>query len=454
MSMLNNMNVIQASEDARINESAFLQLHALKKEMGSKFDVNKPYYLMKHGAGSTSNAEKEVRNALASLGVNERGADALVNKIGSEILRFKVYEADEDRVGGFSYAECEKIHNSMFKNSQEFKNALISGVPFTFGINTANIKIPQPEVTSFDFLSGYELGVPTGNTLFGAAEVLSAIDFKGTPTDISNGSTTLGAAAWGGQQTVAEYRTIGMSISELQSFIGGSVGGYAGDNLIQSVYGKGLEVAKRKMQTTIMRDFYKGLEKAVDESGNYLVPTYQLSDISSDITNNSLTNLFSTSAGLGDFITKIVQAVNAPRNKFLETNQRMLSRIVAHTSFAPAFNRNIPTLGLSGNTTGQTTAGGLSLKDALQGVSLYYGGDVCGSESPDEEDLRMLFVADPSIDGYKSDEYGWAWIVIALAPTIMATYSGAGFQNQMFLTKYSLPKVVLPNCAFFLQSSK
>lgn len=455
MSVLNNMNVIQASEDARINESAFLQLHALKKEMGSKFDVNKPYFLMKYGAGSTANAEKEVRNAMSDLGVKESLQNVMVDKLGRDILRFKVMEADEGKLGGFTYKKCQEAHDKMFKGSaQEFKNSLIDGVPFTFGINTVNVRMPQPEVTSYDFLSGYELGVPTGNTLFGASEVINTISFKGSPTDITNGATTLGAAAWGGNQELSPYKVTGISIAELQSFVDSTASGYAGDNLIQTVFGKGLEVAKRKMQNAIMRDFYAGLESAVDSSGNSLVPTYKLSDITDGaITDTSLTKLFSTSAGLGDFITKVVQAVNAPQNSWLDTNQRMLSRIVAHTSFAPAFERNIPTLGLSGDTTGQTTAGGMSLKDALKGVDVYFGGDICASSNPAEDDLRMLFVSDPSINGYKSDEYGFAWIVIALAPTIMATYSGAGFQNQMFLTRYTTPVVNLANSAFFLKGN-
>lgn len=452
--MSNNLagyNVIQASEDTRINESAFLQLHAIKNSMereGKTFDPNKPYYLERATGGSTANAEKEIRNSLAEYGIVGQNQEKIVTLIGQDVMRFRAKPSDEERLGGFTYNLAKAHHEKIFKNAQEFKNSLIDGVPFTFGINMANLRVPMPEMNTFDFLSALELGTPTGHTLFGASEVLTLLDFGGEPTNITNGATTMGMASYGGEQVAVNYKVLGMSISQLESLVTNTTGGYAGDNLIQQNYGLGLEIAKAKMKTTLMRDFYNGLANA--KNGNTpLVPTYTMSAIDNSFANKSLTDVFSSSGGIGDFITKIIPAVIAPNNPYLETNQAMLSRMVMHTSFKGVWDNNVATFELTGNTQGQTFAGGFSLQTLLKNVKVTFGGDITPMSNPDPLDLRILLVADPFSE-WQSPQYGSFFIVVALAPTIMATYGGAGFTNQMLLTKYSLPEVNVAKRAMFL----
>lgn len=448
---LTGHNIIQASEDARINESAFLQLHAIKNAMereGKTFDPNKPYYLERVMGGSTANAEKEIRNSLNDFGITERGEENIVNIIGRDIMRFRAKPSDEEKLGGFTYNNTKAMHEKMFESKEAFRNSLLDGIPFTFGINMANLRVPMPEITTYDFLSRLELGTPTGNTLFGASEVLTLLNFEGEPTNITNGATTLGQAAYGGEQRAVNYKVIGMSIAEIESLVSGTTGGYAGDNLIQQNYGLGLEIAKAKMKTALMRDFYYHLSQAKD-GNTFLVPTYTMKDIDASFANKTLTNVFSSTGGIGDFITKIIPAVVAPGNDFLETNQAMLSRIVMHTSFKAVWDNNVATLNLTGNTQGQTFAGGMNLQTLLNNVNVTFGGDISAVTNPDPLDLRMLFVADP-FSQYQAPQYGFCFVVVALAPTIMATYGGAGFTNQMLLTKYSLPEVNVAKRAMFL----
>lgn len=444
-------NVIQASEDARINESAFLQLHSIKNSMereGKTFDPNKPYYLERVMGGSTANAEKEIRNSLEDFGIVERGQDNIVNILGRDIMRFKAKPSDEEKLGGFTYNTTKAMHEKMFESKEAFRNSLLDGVPFTFGINMANLRVPMPEISTYDFLSRLELGTPTGNTLFGASEVLTQLSFDGEPTNITNGATTLGHASYGGEQLAVNYKVIGMSIAEMESITLSNGTGYAGDNLIQQNYGLGLEIAKAKMKNALMRDFYHHLSQA-KEGNNFLVPTYTMKDIDNSFANKSLTDVFSTTGGVGEFITKIIPAVVAPNNKFLETNQAKLSRIVMHTSFKAVWDNNIATLNLTGQTNGQTFAGGLNLQSLLNNVNVTFGGDISAVTNPDPLDLRMLFVADPFAE-YQAPQYGFCFVVVALAPTIMATYGGAGFTNQMLLSKYSLPEVNVAKRAMFL----
>lgn len=448
---INGHNIIQASEDGRINESAFLQLHEIKNSMereGKTFDPNKPYYLEKTTGGSLSNAEKEIRNSLKEFGIVDKGQENIIGIIGRDVMRFKAKPATEDKLGGFTYNNTKAMHDKMFESTQAFKNSLLNGVPFTFGINMANFGVQMPEISTYDFLSRMELGMPTGNTLFGSSETLTMLDFGGDPTNITNGSTTLGQATYGGETKVVNYRVLGMSIAEIESMVSGTANGYAGDNLIQQNYALGIEIAKAKMKTALMRDFYNQLANAKD-GANFLVPTYTMNDIDSSFANKSLTDVFGSASGVGNFVTKIIPALIAPNNPFLETNQAMLSRMVMHTSFKAVWENNVATLELAGQTQGQTFAGGFSLQTLLKNVDVTFGGDISPVTNPTPLDLRILCVADP-FDGYKEFPYGFCFIVVALAPTIMATYGGAGFTNQMLVTKYSLPEVKFAKRAMFL----
>lgn len=455
--MSNNLSgyqIIQASEDSRINMSAFLQLHEIKNSMereGKTFNPNKPYYLEKV-SGSMTSAEREICNSLDNFNIVDKGRSNMLELIGRDVMRYKAMPSDEFKLGGFTYNNTKKFFDKTFSSTEAFTNSMLEGVPFTFGINMSNIRMPMPEMNTFDFLSNLELGMPTGNTLFGSAEVLTMLDFGGTPTNITNGATTQGQASWGGGQRIVNYKVLGFGLSQLENMIN-STGGYAGDNLIQQNYGRGLEIAKAKMKTAIMRDFYNSLATLKDGNKN-LVPTYTMKDIDNSFANKTLTQVFSTASGVGDFLTKIIPAVTAPSNNFLETNQAQLSRMVMHTSFKPAWENAIVTLGLSGQTQGQTFAGGLNMQDVLKNVKVTFGGDIVHTPDPSPLDLRMLLVADPSMDGHKSSEYGFCFIVVALAPTIMATYGGAGFTNQMLITKYSLPEVSVAKRAMFLMGEQ
>lgn len=151
---------------------------------------------------------------------------------------------------------------------------------------------------------------------------------------------------------------------------------------------------------------------------------------------------------MGKFITQILPQVLAPANKFLETNQRSLSRIIAHTSMEGAFRDVIPTLEMT-NGTGSTYGGrGIGLGEMLKDRRLAFGGDII--PTPDS-DLRMLLIADPTDPAMNISDYNWSYMAIALAPTIMATYQGVGLANQIMVSKFSDPKVVFPKSAMFLQ---
>lgn len=452
MENLNAHNIIQASEDSRVNMSAYLQLEAIKNSMereGKTFDPNKSFYLERATGGSVANAEGEIRNSLELHNIKDGNQEKMVSLIGRDIMRFKAMPSDENKLGGFTYNNSKAFFDKAMSNPQEFQNSMLTGVPFTFGINMGNIGMPMPEISSYDFLSSLELGMPTGNTLFGASEVLTLLDTAGEPTNITNGSTTLGQASFSGSQKVMNYKVVGFGLSQLDTMISGTAGGYAGDNLIQQSFGRYLEIAKAKVKTHLMRDFYNSLATAKD-GNKFLVPSYTMNDIDNSFANKSLTEVFSSTAGVGEFITKIIPAVLAPSNKFLDTNQAQLSRMVMHTSFKAVWENSLATYALTGQTQGQTFAGGLNLQEALKNVSVTFGGDISPVTQPEPLDLRILLVADPSFDGYKVFDYGFCAVVIALAPTIMATYGGAGFTNQMLVTKYSTPEVKVANRAMFL----
>ena len=452
MENLNAHNIIQASEDSRVNMSAYLQLEAIKNSMereGKTFDPNKSFYLERATGGSVANAEGEIRNSLELHNIKDGNQEKMVSLIGRDIMRFKAMPSDENKLGGFTYNNSKAFFDKAMSNPQEFQNSMLTGVPFTFGINMGNIGMPMPEISSYDFLSSLELGMPTGNTLFGASEVLTLLDTAGEPTNITNGSTTLGQASFSGSQKVMNYKVVGFGLSQLDTMISGTAGGYAGDNLIQQSFGRYLEIAKAKVKTHLMRDFYNSLATAKD-GNKFLVPSYTMNDIDNSFANKSLTEVFSTTAGVGEFITKIIPAVLAPSNSFLDTNQAQLSRMVMHTSFKAVWENSLATYAMTGQTQGQTFAGGLNLQEALKNVSVTFGGDISPVTQPEPLDLRILLVADPSFDGYKVFDYGFCAVVIALAPTIMATYGGAGFTNQMLVTKYSTPEVKVANRAMFL----
>ncbi len=452
MENLNAHNIIQASEDSRVNMSAYLQLEAIKNSMereGKTFDPNKSFYLERATGGSVANAEGEIRNSLELHNIKDGNQEKMVSLIGRDIMRFKAMPSDENKLGGFTYNNSKAFFDKAMSNPQEFQNSMLTGVPFTFGINMGNIGMPMPEISSYDFLSSLELGMPTGNTLFGASEVLTLLDTAGEPTNITNGSTTLGQASFSGSQKVMNYKVVGFGLSQLDTMISGTAGGYAGDNLIQQSFGRYLEIAKAKVKTHLMRDFYNSLATAKD-GNKFLVPSYTMNDIDNSFANKSLTEVFSSTAGVGEFITKIIPAVLAPSNKFLDTNQAQLSRMVMHTSFKAVWENSLATYALTGQTQGQTFAGGLNLQEALKNVNVTFGGDISPVTQPEPLDLRILLVADPSFDGYKVFDYGFCAVVIALAPTIMATYGGAGFTNQMLVTKYSTPEVKVANRAMFL----
>lgn len=444
--------IIQASEDGRVNESVYLQLEHLKNSMereGKTFDENKPFYLERVGANAPATAEGEIRNSLNELGIKGHNQEKMLHIIGHDTMKYKVRPSDENRLGGFTYAQTKKFHDKIFNSPQEFKNSMIDGLPFTFGANMTNIRVQMPEMSSYDFLSNLELGSPTGTTLFGSSEVLTMLEFGGEPSNITNGSTSVGTASYSGTQAVAPYKVVGMNLAQLNTMVDNHSAGFAGDTLIQQVYGRGLDVAKMKIKTQLMRDFYSTLESAKDTAGNFLVPTYQLQDIDNTITQN-VSQLFSKSSGIGDFLTKIIPAIVAPANKFLETQQASLSRIVLHTSFEAVWRNSVATYGLTGGTTGQTYAG-INIQEVLKNIQVFFGGDICHTSNPAPEDIRVLCMADPTNPDYKSSEFGAIWMVVALAPTIVTSYAGLGFSDQILLTRYTQPNVSIAKRAMFIQ---
>lgn len=443
---LNSYKVIQASKDARLNLSAFLQLDEMKNK-DKNFNINQPFYLERVGGGSTTRANKAIMNSLARNGFNEDNAEKVANKIGDLDL-FVAIQADADRLGGFTWANTKPIFDKLCNSqtAQEFKNSLISGLPFTFGIST-NIRVQMPERSTFDALNFNDLETPSGSTLFSAGEVITMLGFNGQPTDITNGATMIGNSSIVGQNDTLMYKTFGMNMAEIENVVGVTSGNFSMTNLIQSYYGKSLLLAEAVMKTSIMRNYYDVLASAKDEGGNPIVPTYNLSDLDATIT-FKLKDVASSSANMGKFITQILPQVLAPANKFLETNQRSLSRIIAHTSMEGAFRDVIPTLEMT-NGTGSTYGGrGISLGEMLKDRRLAFGGDII--PTPDS-DLRMLLIADPTDPAMNISDYNWSYMAIALAPTIMATYQGVGLANQIMVSKFSDPKVVFPKSAMFLQ---
>lgn len=450
---LHNFNAIQASEDPRVNLSAFLQLEHLKQEGNSGFSVDKPFFLHKTqgDGGRTANV---VRNSIVSamdkMGISKSAQFVILNSLG-DTMQFAVRPSTDTEVGGFSYNDCKRIAERMIESKQGFQNSLVDGLPFTYGVSGLNFNLPMPIKPSYEFLGSLDFAAPATSTLFSVGEVLNLLDINGAPTDMTNGATSIGQASFGGSQVIAPYKTLGIGLAQLESSVSASGNGFAGDALIQQIYGYGLEIIKKNLLGAVMREIYAGLDNAMDGTTK-LVPTYTLNDVAG-ITGKTLTDLFSTNAGLGDFITKVISAVNAPNNEFLETFQRKLTRIVAHTMFEPAFSRTVPTFGFTGNTQGQVPSA-MSLKDALNDVSVTFGGDICPTNTPNEEDLRLLFVADPSDSSMARAEHGFMRVVVALAPTIIANYSGAGFVNQTLITRFTQPEVMLPKCAFFLKATK
>ena len=456
MNNLNNYDTIQASEDPRVLLYAHL-IATEHKNRNSGFTDTKPFYLSKYKGGAVHNGKEKVRNSLKELThntISEARIDKILKFLGDEIMRFDIKESDYNHLGGFNIADSSRVFNSMIEagnDTRKVANSLTASMPFTFGINTSNTAIQQYEKSTFDFLSEYELGVPTGSTLFNAGEILNIIEFGGDVTNITNGATTLGSASYNGEHTIAEYKTIGIAISDLISMIANSGSGFAGDNLIQSVFPQAMQTAKAKVLTTIMRDYYAGIADQSKGAGNF-VPTYQLTDFDGGFASTSLTDVFSKSSKLGEFLTKVIPALTAPNNKFLETNQAMLSRIVMPTSFAGAWDRTPATYAFTGNTTGQASASGITLKDALPSVKAFFGGDI--NKTTYNASDRILCVADPNFAEFQSQLFGrFSWMVLALSPTLMANSTNLGFQDQALVARYTLPKVLLPKRACFITGS-
>lgn len=438
--------VIQASKDARVNLSAFLQLDEIKNSEGDKFDINQPYYLDRVCGGSNLNGAVAIKNSLERAGLDNYNAQAIVNRIG-DLDRFVVTKADEARLGGFTWANTKPIFDKLMnaKSAQEVRNSLIEGLPFTFGISTS-IRAQMPEKSTFDFLNDNDLETPSGSTLFSSSEIITMLGFNGQPTDITNGATTIGNSSIVGSNDTLMYRVFGMNMVEMESNIQ-SNGNFAITNLIQAYYGKALVLAEAIMKTSIMRNYYKALSEAKWADGTPCVPTYELKDLVNGIT-YSLKDVASSSEKMGEFLTKIIPAVLAPQNKFLETNQRSLSRIVAHTSMEGAFRKVIPTLSFNAGT-GQAYAGnGIDFETMAKDKKLAFGGDIIPNL---EADLRMLMIADPTDPSMDITDHNWSYMSIALAPTIMATYQGVGLANQIMVSKFSDPKVVFPKSAMFLK---
>lgn len=452
---LQALNVVIGSSDTKFNECAYYQLEQIKKQQGSKFNPNKSYYLARATGGSGANAQEAIYNSVKEMVCKNEKPDTqenemiktVMNSIGEDVMRFQIKEADSVYLGGFTYNNTKKIHDKVFENAESFQNSFNGGVPFTFGANMTNLRVQMPMATSFDLLGNYDLGSPTGNSLFGASEVLTTLSYDGSVSNITNGATTLGQSSYKGEQHILNYKVAGIGITEPTAIISGFNTGYAGDNILMSNLARAIKIAEAKIKVQIMRDFYNTL--AADTEN---VKTIKMSDIDSSL-NTTLTKLLSTASGAGEFATKVIRGLIAPSNSYLETNQRSLSRAVIHTSMNAVW-KSFLTYALSGGTTGQTWAGDLRLDSTMKNLKTFYGGDIVDVDAPSDIDLRMLFIADPDIEGMKDSEYGSLMTVIALAPTIMATYGGIGFTNQVMVSKYSLPKVLIPKGAVFVVGEK
>lgn len=444
------MNAIQASEDPRVNLCAFLQLENLKRTKPKEFSNSKPYFLLAPNGGSAvREVNKAIKNSLDAMGIGESAGEHLRGLMG-DLNRFQIRECSAVESGGFTYDNTKRIVDSLMDEKKEFRNSFIEGLPFTYGVSAANYNIAMPIRPSYSFLSNLDFATPASSTLFSSGEVLNLIEIGGTATDITNGATSMGQVSYGGKQVLAPYKTIGVGLSQLETMVRSTSSGFAGDALIQNIYGYALEIKKQELLAGIMRDVYATLESAID-GAEAVVPTRTLAQVA-NITGTSLSKLFGSSEGVGAFISKVLPALNAPSNPYLETNQRKLSRIVAHTSFEAGFERIVPTFGFTGNTTGQVPAHA-SLIEALKGVAVTFGGDIVASNNPAEADLRLLLVADPSEQGYVRPEHGFMRVVIALAPTILASYNGAGFTNQALVARFSKPEVMVKKCAMFLKGN-
>ena len=454
MATLSNYNAIQASEDPRVNLSAFLQLHDLKLKGDKDFSPDKPYFMFRPQGGGASRTHQMVNeaytNSLSAMGVNELASKQFKNML-SDVSAFRIQEPQANEVGGFTYNDTKRIVDRIMNNPSEYKNSFIDGLPFTYGLSMANANYPMAETPSFDFLSELDFAMPATGTLFSSGEVINMLDIGGTPTDITNGATTMGQASFGGSQTMVKYHTYGLGLANLETDISGLAGGFAGDAMIQSIYGYALELKKKQMLAGMMRSIYNTLATTEDDGGNNLVPTYTINDIAG-ITGTSLQELFGSSAGIGKFISKVIPALNSPANKWLETNQRALDRMVVPVSFLSAFQRNVATYDFTGGSTGQVPAA-QTLEQALTGIKVSYGSDITPTSSPKDDELRFLLVSDPIGDNRRA-EHGFMRVVVALAPTIMAAYNGAGFTNQCLISRFSEPRIMTAKSAIFLTGSK
>lgn len=446
---ISNFDVIQASKDSLVNLSAFAQIMDYKKKNPNTPDT-KNFYLQRTTGNANTNAIAEIRNGLEYIGTKSENIDPIINMLGT-IPAFKLYPANPDKLGSFNEADTTKsvtkIFNAASEGTQAVMNSLVEGVPFTFGINLQNTRLSQPEKSSFDFLTDGYLGVPTGATLFGSAEILNLIDFKGQPTDITNGATDIATTAVRGSQELVQYKIFGIQIPELTNEISPTGNGYAGDNLIKSVFANSLQITEAKMKTAIMRSFYSDLTNLKGADGKPLIPSYTLNDIDTAFNGKKLKDLFSTSAGVGEFLTKILPRLWSPGNKFLDANQNILKRIVAPTSLTGAIEQTIATLGFQGQTTGQVPTND-NLANMLRNIKFYYGGDIL--PEIDSSDIRILCVADPKFSEFDRQEYSSLWVSMALAPTIMATSTHIGFTNQVFVSKFSEPYVPFAKRLMFL----
>lgn len=454
MATLSSYNAIQASEDPRVNLSAFLQLHDLKLKGDKSFSPDKPYFMFRPQGGGASRTHQMVNeaytNSLSSMGVNELAAQQFKNML-SDVSAFRIQEPQASEVGGFTYNDTKRIVDRIMDNPAEYRNSFIDGLPFTYGLSMANANYPMAETPSFDFLGELDFAMPATGTLFSTGEVINMLDIGGTPTDITNGGTTMGQASFGGSQAMVKYHTYGLGLANLETDISGVTGGFAGDAMIQSIYGYALELKKKQMLAGMMRSIYNTLATTEDDGGNNLVPTYTINDIAG-IAGTSLQELFGSSTGIGNFISKVIPALNSPANKWLETNQRALDRMVVPISFLSAFQRNVATYGLTGGTQGQVPAA-QTLEQALTGIKVSYGSDITPTSSPKDNELRFLLVSDPIGDNRRA-EHGFMRVVVALAPTIMAAYNGAGFTNQCLISRFSEPRIMTAKSAIFLTGSK
>lgn len=447
-----NFNAIQASEDKRINICAFTQLHALRNS--KDFDPDKTYYLQRDIGGGSASADEVVFNSLVDLAGKNRNSVSFTdrakiehfieNSIGRDLMTYRVQKADQTFKGGFTYNSTKKYFDEEVKNAVEFKNSVVSGLPFTFGVSPNNIAAPMAEISSFDVLGEYELMSPTGSTLFSAAEVFSTLNYDGEPSDITNGATTLGQAAMGGEYRTAPYKVIGLGITEPTSMISGATG-FSGDNVLLSNFGIGIQIAKSKISLALMRDFYNALDTAVDSAGAKYVPTYKMSDIDASL-NVTFGNLFKNAAGVGEFATKVIKPLLS-NNQYLSTDQVMLKRMVVHTIYTGVFN-SFFTYGFSGGTTGQVPVQS-KFSDLYPDLKVFFGRDIVSNPEPTDLEQRMLLLADP-VSPNANSIHRAIMMSIAVSPTVMASYSGIGFTNQTLIAKYTLPEVIAHKRAIFL----